>query len=117
MVTGELCGSINEVSALCAVKNMIWIGTSFGEIEIFDAKTRKKIFRCLLLSEDSRQKLKNGILKILHIEENRTVVVSDSSGHIWMFHDRIKDNCLSLQYHDSLEFPCYALIKVNNSLD
>ena len=100
--------SKEEVSALCAVRNMMWMGTSTGTLKVFHAPTLKAKFTGMGGARASC------ILDILHLEKTSSVLVSTISGDIWSFHDRLSPHGLRIQCRLSLSdcLPCYHLVAV-----
>ena len=89
---------------MCAVHNMMWLGTSAGEIKVFNAVTLKIKFICTLTASE--------ISNIVHVEEMQTVLVSNSSGEVWSFYDFILDDGMRLQSKVTLDDSPCNLIKV-----
>ena len=87
------------------------MGTIIGGIKIFHARTLQIKFTCTLESEGISGS-KPRVLKIIHVEELRSVLISTSFGDIWSFCDAIVDDCLRLQCKLSINSPCNDLLKV-----
>ena len=92
---------------MCAVHDMMWLGTSVGEVKVFNAVTLKIKFNCTLTTSE--------ISNIVHMEEMQSVLVSNSSGEVWSFFDSILDEGLRLQRKITLDGSPCNLIKVQNN--
>lgn len=86
--------SNDEVTCMCAVKNMMWMGTSAGILKIFHAPTLKTKFIHAL---DTRNASKS-VLDILYVEAMQAVFISSFSGEVWSFFDTIMKTGLKLNY-------------------
>jgi serine/threonine protein kinase len=103
--------SKEEVSALCPVKNMMWMGTTTGTIKVFHAPTLQAKFTGKLIIGASRPSC---ILNILHIPSMACVLVSTANGDIWSFQDRLTPKGLVKQCRLTLTdyYQCYHLVAV-----
>ena len=103
--------SKEEVSALCPVKNMMWMGTTTGTIKVFHAPTLQAKFTGKLKIGASRPSC---ILNILHIPSMACVLVSTANGDIWSFKDRLTPKGLVKQCRLTLtdNYQCYHLVAV-----
>lgn len=97
---------------MCAVRNMMWVGTVSGEIKIFHASTLQVLYVCTLCDEKVQTDLNLKILAIIYIAKTRTVLISASSGKIWSFFDAIVNDCLRIQQKLKFNSPCHALSQV-----
>ncbi len=109
--------SRDEITSMCSVRNLMWMGTTSGSIKVFHAPTLKVKFTCALEREGPEGKTNCAILDILYVEEMRTVLVANFSGEVWSFYDSIVDDGLRLQCKITLpdDSPCYHLAKVSMS--
>ena len=103
--------SKEEVSALCPVKNMMWMGTTTGTLKVFHAPTLKAKFTGKLAVGVDRPSC---VLNILHIPSISCVLVSTANGDIWSFHDKLTDKGLVIQCRLALidNYQCYHLVAV-----
>ncbi len=104
--------SSEEVTALCPVRNLIWMGTANGTIKIFHAPTLKIRFAGKMAVSGGGPA--SFVLNILHVEEISCVLVANHSGEIWVFSDRVLPGGLKIRERISLpDFsPCFHLVKV-----
>ena len=103
--------SKEEVSALCPVKNTMWMGTTTGTLKIFHAPTLKAKFTGKLIVGVGRPSC---ILNILHVPSASCVLVSTANGVIWAFQDTLTGNGLVIQCRLTLTdyYQCYHLVAV-----
>ena len=80
---------------------------------VFNARTLQRIFGCTLLNDKRNNGTSSAVLKIIHVEEVRSVVVL-THDDIWSFFDTVVDNCLKLQYLGSPGSPCYDFVTVKH---
>jgi len=93
----------------------MWMGTTSGELMVFNSRTFQRIFGCTLLNENRKNDASAAVLKIIHVEEVRSVVVSTHSD-VWSFFDMVVDDCLKLQYIASPGSSCHDFVKVYNNV-
>ena len=102
-----------SIESLCPVRNAIWMGTVQGNIRIIHSPTLSVKYSGQLPQEPS------AILKIIHVEEERCVVVSVYSGEIYVVHDRLIGQPAGLVKHQHIVMndrddcgPVFDLVKV-----
>ena len=107
--------SKEEVSALCPIHNMMWMGTTTGTIKVFHTPTLKAKFTGKLAVGSSNSSC---ILNILHVPSISCVLVSTANGDIWSFHDGLTSRGLVIQCRITLPdfFQCYHLVAVEREL-
>ena len=109
--------SKDEVTAICPVRNMIWMGTSTGTIMVFHAPTLKTKFAGKLtgMASNPEGSLSGRvILDIRHIPETSSVLIAKVNGEIWSLRDKITQGGLRIEDQILLpEYsPCYHMVKV-----
>lgn len=100
-----------EITSMCAVHSMVWMGTLAGTLKVFHAPTLKIRFKHTLQSEAGSRG--QTISDIVHVEEMQTVLVSTSAGEVWSFlntSDKLRLQC-KIKLTDGL--PCHHLVKVS----
>ena len=97
-------GNVNEIAALCPVKNMMWMGTDSGNLVVCHAPSLK--VKCMhKLSGDP-------IFDIAHVGEASMVVVTTRKGELWCFKDRPGPQGLQVEQVVSAGDAVYRIVKV-----
>ena len=86
-----------EITAICAVYNHMWLGSVNGELRVIHAPTMKTKFVSSLNSID--HPIPGCILEIVHVKSNRRVVVSTRNCDVWIFTDIPDKGGLRLTSH------------------
>lgn len=110
--------SSDQISVICPVRNMMWIGTAKGILKLKHAPTLSTKFKGDLTTEGRRTPY---ILSIVHVAKTSTVLVTTDKGDIWAFRDRLTPQGLTIEDHLVLpeDKTCYQLIviEVGGSLE
>lgn len=117
-----MCKWRDQITAICPVRNMMWIGTANGILKLKNTSTLNTKFKGELKTEGeplSPQKIH--VLSIVHVEQTSSVIVSTDVGEIWAFSDKLTDKGLVIEEHMILKerANCYqmAVVEVEGSVE
>ena len=96
---------MDEISALCPVKNMMWMGTDSGSLVVCHAPSLK-------IMHTFPAKAGGTIFDIVHVGEASTVVVTTQRGEVWCFQDHPAPGGLQIEQTLTATDGAYRLVKV-----
>ena len=108
LLTGYL-GNVDEIAALCPVKNMMWMGTDSGSLIVCHAPSLKVKCMHTIPSEAGNT---SAIFDIVHVGEVSSVIVTTRRGELWCFRDQPGPQGLHVEQKVSVGDAVYRLLKV-----
>ena len=118
-----MCKCSDQITAICPVRNMMWIGTTNGILKLKNTSTLNTKFKGELKSEGEQPLTPRNthVLSIAHVEQTSSVIVSTNVGEIWVFSDKLTDKGLVIEEHVILKdrTNCYqmAVVEVEGSVE
>ena len=110
-------GSNDQITTICPVRNMMWIGTTKGILKLKHAPTLRTMFKGDLTTAGRA----TTVLTIAHVQKVSTVLVTTNTNEIWAFNDTLTPEGLIIEERMSLErgTNCYqlAVVEVKGSLE
>ena len=110
-----MCKCRDQITAICPVRNMMWIGTAEGILKIKHTTTLNTKFKGELKPEEEPPSPRNThVLAIVHVEKKSSVIVSTDTGEIWAFSDKLTREGLVIEEHMRLQVgkSCYQMVVV-----
>ena len=118
-----MCKCRDQITAICPVRNMMWIGTTNGILKLKNTSTLNTKFKGELKTEGEQplSPRNTHVLSIAHVEQTSSVIVSTTMGEIWAFNDKLTENGLMIEEHMILNerANCYqmAVVEVEGSVE
>ena len=108
-----MCKCRDQITAICPVRNMMWIGTAKGVLKLKHISTLHTQFKGELKTDGELRSPRNtDVLAITHVEKKSSVIVSTDSGDIWVFSDKLTKEGLVIEEHIKLPegINCYQMV-------
>ena len=107
------CRSHDQITTICPVHDMMWIGTTKGILKLKHAPTLSTKFKGELKTE-GRSIEETFVLSIAHVEQTSSVLVSTNAHEIWAFSDKLTNEGLVIEERMRLAdgTNCYQMIIV-----